>query len=216
MGVNENKIHIFPSGVEVGEFNISVSQEEARKKIGLLPDKKIVLYSGQFYPWKGIDTLAQTALLVPEALFVFIGGIDPELGKFVEDYGKVENLIIKPFQEREIIPFYLKAADVLVIPQSSKEKISTHYSSPLKMFEYMASGRPIVASNLSSIKQTLDDESAVFAEPDNPESFADGIKKILCDEDFAKNISQNAFKKVEQYSWDKRAKSILKIIENNL
>jgi glycosyltransferase involved in cell wall biosynthesis len=215
-GVGEDKIHIFPSGVEVKEFNIPISQIDARKKVGLPLDKKIILYSGQFYPWKGIDVLAQAAPLVPRASFIFIGGTEPELGKFIENYGKIKNITTMPFKERSIIPLYLKAADVLVIPQSTVEKVSTLYSSPIKMFEYMASKRPIVASNLSSIRETLDNKSCVFAEPDDPKSLATAINKILENEDLAHNLSENAFSEVEKYSWDKRANTILEIIENNL
>lgn len=213
MGVKEEMIYIFPSGVEVKEFDIQISQKEAREKLGLSIDKKIVLYSGQFYSWKGLDTLAEAAKLLPDYKFVFIGGTEPELSRFKSEYGSLENVVVEPFKERSIIPLYLKSADVLVIPQSAKEKISTHYSSPLKMLEYMASRRPIVASNLSSIRETLDEDSAVFAQSENPQSFAEAIKKVLSSEGLATRIAENAYNKVLQCSWDKRAKSILNIIE---
>lgn len=215
MGVKEEIIHIFPSGVEIKEFDIQISQKEAREKLTLPSDKKLIIYSGQFYSWKGVDALAESARFLQDYYFVFVGGTEPELSKFKKEYGNLKNISIESFKERSIIPLYLKSADVLVIPQSVKEKISTHYSSPLKMFEYMASGRPIVASDLSSIRETLDEESAIFAESDNPKSFMEAIKKVLSDEDLATRISENAYNKVLQYSWAERARNILDIIEKN-
>ena len=80
--------------------------------MGLSIDKKIVLYSGQFYSWKGLDTLAEAAKLLPDYKFVFIGGTEPELSRFKSEYGSLENVVVEPFKERSIIPLYLKSADV--------------------------------------------------------------------------------------------------------
>lgn len=214
LGLSEDMIHIVPSGVEIGHFDIPVSREEAREKTNLPLEKDIVAYTGHLYPWKGAGTLAEAALLLPDALFVFVGGVEPEFSEFKKKYGQSKNIILRPFVERSLIPFYLKSADVLVLPNSASEKISSNYTSPLKLLEYMASGRPIVASDLPSIREILDKDKCVFAKSDNPESFNEAIKKILFEENFGKNIAQNAFNQAGQYSWEKRAKRILEEIKN--
>jgi len=117
--------------------------------------------------------------------------------------------------ERHIIPIYLQSADVLVLPNSGKEKISARYTSPLKLLEYMASNRPIVASKLSSILEVVSDRECIFAEADNPISFSSSIRKVLDDSVLAKDISKNALNKVEQFSWGNRVKNILSIINNH-
>lgn len=214
IGVEASKIHIFPSGVDVEKFDIKISQKEAREKVDLPHNKKIILYSGQLYSWKGAETLADAAHFVPEAAFIFVGGIEPELSKFKEKYKKTNNVTVLPFQERDIIPVYLKAADVLVLPNSSNERVSVRYTSPLKLFEYMASKKPIVASDLNSIRGAINGGECVFAEPDSPKSFADAIKKILNNDNLAKDIAESAFRAVTKCSWQKRAENILSIIEN--
>lgn len=215
MGVMEDKIFIFPSGVELKDFDIEISKEEAREKLDLPIDKNIVVYTGHLYSWKGVETLADAGKQMPETHFVFVGGVEPELGKFVSKYKKYDNIIIRPSVERSLIPVYLKAADVLVLPNSAKEEISARYTSPLKLFEYMASGRPIVASRLSSITEILTENECIFAEPDNDQSFISSIKKMLEDRGLAIEIAQNALIKAKNHSWSERAIKIINIMEKH-
>src|SRR3989344_1214570 len=215
MGVPESKVFISGSGVEPKDFDIDFSTDEARDKLDLPKDKKIVLYSGQFYRWKGVDTLAQVAKLLPEINFVFVGGTDSDLEQFKEKYSNLTNIIIRPFQERAIIPVYLRSADILAIPNSANTNESVYYTSPIKLFEFMAAKKPILVSNLPSMRETLDETSAVFAEPDQPESFAAAIRKILADEGLANRIVINAYQKSLESSWTKRAEGVLNAIKNN-
>ena len=107
----------------------------------------------------------------------------------------------KPYSE---IPYWLKAADVLILPNSGKEEISKHWTSPLKLFEYMASKRPIIASDLPSLSDVLNESNALLIEPDNPERIAEAIKNVLKDSNFSVKISNQAFQDVQHYSWRKR------------
>jgi glycosyltransferase involved in cell wall biosynthesis len=212
MGVEASCIHVFASGVEIEEFNIDITKEEARKRSELPIDKNIVMYTGHLYPWKGVDTLAQAAELMPATYFVFIGGIEPEFGKFKERYKQYANIIVRPFVQREKIPEYLKAADVLVIPNSQHEKISAQYTSPLKLLEYMASKRPIVVSDLPSMRAVLNEENAFFAEADGSVSFSRVIQDVLENKEGSAEVAEQAFKDVQKHSWQKRAQDILSLI----
>ncbi len=216
MGVNAEKIFIFPSGVEVSEFDIDLSKSEARGLVKLPQDKKIVLYSGHLYPWKGAEILAETAKSMNETMFVFVGGVEPELSFFKNKYESYKNIVIRPFEPRSNIPLYLKSADVLVIPSPSKYKISSEYTSPIKMFEYMASGRPIVASDLPSLTEILNDNNCVLTKPDDAYSLGKSIARVLQDESLSERISSQASMDVLKYSWSNRAKSILTLIENTV
>lgn len=213
MGVEASRIHVFASGVELQEFNIDITKEEARKSSELPVDKPIVMYTGHLYPWKGVDTLAQAAKTMQETLFVFVGGIEPELTQFKEKYKQYKNIIVRPFVQREKIPQYLKSADVLVIPNSQHEKISAQYTSPLKLFEYMASKRPIVVSDLPSMRAVLSEHNAFFAEADNAASFSEVIQRVFESKESAARIAEQAFQDVGKYTWEKRAKDILSLIE---
>lgn len=85
--------------------------------------------------------------------------------------------------------------------------------SPLKMFEYMGGGRPIVAADLPSIKEALNNGNAIMVKPDNPGDLARGIKTVLDNNDLAEKTSVQAFKDVEKYTWERRVENILDFIK---
>jgi glycosyltransferase involved in cell wall biosynthesis len=177
LGVRQENILVSPSGIDLSFFDIDVTKEEAREKLSLPLDKKIVTYTGHFYKWKGVYTLAEVAKIMPETVFVFIGGVEPDITSFKNEFASLNNIIITPFKKRDTIPLYLKASNVLVLPNSGVEKISNSYTSPLKMFEYMASRVPIVASDLSSIREVLNESNSLLSVPDSVSSFELSIKK---------------------------------------
>jgi len=220
--INADKIIVAPNGFSAREFISSISQAEARSKLNLPMDKKIVLYAGHLYDWKGAYILAKTAGLMPEILFIFVGGNSHEVNEFRRQFVKSDNIKIfgqKPHRE---IPLYLKSADVLALPNSqySRDRRFAAYSrydtSPIKLFEYMASNRPIVASSLPSIQEILNSNNSFLAQADNPDSFAKEIRIILGNKELAAKVAHAAFNNVQQYSWEKRAEKIVKFINNNL
>ncbi len=209
-GVEETKIIIASDAVNLEEFQVNLSKEEARKKLSLPLDKKIIAYCGNFYfhNWKGVDILLESLKYLDNTLCVLIGGQELDFGKIKSRYQQ-KNLILIGHQPHHKIPVYLKAADALILPNKKGDMTSEYYTSPLKLFEYMASGRPIVASDLPSIREILNKTNAVLVEPNNPEELAKGISKILYDNLLAEKISQQALVDVEQYSWKKRAERIM-------
>ncbi len=214
-GIAKDKILIAPDAVDLEKFDIKETKEECRKKLNLPLEKKIILYTGHLYKWKGADILAKASEFLPVSCEVyFVGGTTKDIEKFKIQNSKFKIQVIghRPHSE---IPYWLKAADCLVLPNSSKEEISKHWTSPMKMFEYMASKRPIVASDLPSIREILNEKNAVLVEPDNPEALAKGILKILKNKQLADKISQQAFQDVQQYTWQKRAEKILEFITQN-
>ena len=112
------------------------------------------------------------------------------------------------FVEPHRVPLYQSAADVLVLPNTPHGDISS-YTSPLKLFEYMAAARPIVASDQPVLMEILrDGENAVLFRSGDPSSLADGIRKVLADERLAARMTTQARKQVEGYSWLNRARRI--------
>ena len=215
-GFNKNKILVAPDGADLKKFDIRISRKEARRKLDLPPDKRIILYTGHLYKWKGAQVLADSAKYLPEgAVIYFVGGLDSDRKNFINKnkelirQGKVVSIKNQP---HKLIPFWLKAADVLVLPNLETENISRYYTSPLKLFEYMASQRPIVASALPSIKEILGKESSVLVEPGNPFALAQGINKILDNEELGRKLAGKAYNIVQEYSWNKRAQRILNFI----
>ena len=208
IGVSENKILVLPDAVDLAKFDIKIFKEDARKKLNLPQSKKIILYTGSFYlyDWKGMDILLEAAKnFGEEFLFLFVGGSEAEILNFKSQTINLNNLKLighKPYTE---IPYYLKSADVLVLPNKAGHKMSEQHTSPLKLFEYMASGRPIVASDLPSLREVLTEKEALFFKPNDAEDLTRAIKKVLENASFAEELSQNALKKVQNYTWQNRA-----------
>lgn len=212
--IPQGKIICERNAVEIKDFDIPMSQEEARKKLGLPTKGNIAVYTGHLYGWKGVDTLAEAAKKLPEGtLVVFVGGTGLDVKRFKDVYGNIKNISILGHRDHSEIPLWQKAADVLVLPNTAKEDISKYYTSPMKLFEYMASKSPIVASNIPSIAELLNNENAVLVPPDDPEALASGIASVLENQDLARKIALQAMRDVEQYTWEKRAKRILDFME---
>lgn len=188
------KIVVAHDAVDISEFTV-----DQKADLGFESDKKIVMYIGHMYGWKGVDTFLEASTSVPNAQFVVIGGVR-------EDYPNVKFLGYKPYNE---LPKNQKAADILVIPNSGKTDISRLYTSPLKVFSYMTSGVPIVASDLPSLREILNESNAFFADPDDPESFAKTIHYVLQHPDEARKKAEQAYVDVQKYTWDARARTIL-------
>ena len=189
LGQRPENILVAHDGVDIAKFNINVSQEEARNKLSLSGDSKIALYTGSTYGWKGVSTLQSAATLMDDVQVLIISNKPP-------------------FE----IPLYLKSADVLVLPNSAKEEISRLYTSPLKLFEYMASGVPIVSSDLPSIREVLNDSMANFFIPDDPIDLTRAIKYTLSHQDEARNKAKVALQEVKKYTWQNRAKMIMDFV----
>ena len=112
-------------------------------------------------------------------LVVFVGGTLNDIKNFKKKYIESKNILFTGYKEHKEIPIWQKSADVLVLPNTAKEKISKYYTSPMKLFEYMASKRAIIASDIPSIRELVNDDMVYFVEPDNPLKLSNGIKDLV-------------------------------------
>lgn len=216
-GANAQNILVASNGADINRFNISLLQEEARKELNLSLNKIIVLYKGHLYERKGAHTVARAAPLLKErgVECVFIGGNELDVEAFKKEFGAYENVKILGNKPRRETPIYQKAADFLVIPNSAKDDISNLYTSPMKLFGYMASGVPIIASDLPPLREILNDSLAYFFTPDSPESFAKVLTQALGSREVAKKKGEATLALASEYSWQKRAEHILAFIHTH-
>lgn len=214
--VPEEKILHAPCAVNFERFGITTSKEDARKQLNLPQDKKIVLYVGHLFPVKGVDVLFDAhPMLVPGEVIYFVGGTDEDIARFQkkwEDAGKPESVVIVGRRPHQEIPTWLRAADMLSIPNTAKEAAGSIESSPSKLMEYMASGRPIIASDVLGIRDVLDEGMGYFAEPDSAEAIARAVAQIVANPQEAEARAARALEGAKGLSWDARAKKILKFM----
>ena len=162
-----------PPLVEAGSLDRAAAAA-LRRSLGIGPGP-VVLYSGNLEPYQGVEVLLQAAPHVPEAWFVFMGGepaaVEALRARAPAGAGRVVFAGQRPPSE---LPSFLALADVLVSPRLHGE------NTPFKIYTYLASGRPLVATRLPTHTQILDDSVAVLVEP-TPSGLAAGIRTVLAD-----------------------------------
>jgi len=212
-GIDKNKVLVAADGVDLEDFNIKIAKEEAKKELNLPLNKKIVMYIGLFDKWKGYLTLLKSSKFFEDKQIklVMIGGTEKQVQDLKKEYPNIIFLGYLPYVN---LPLNQKAADVLVIPNSGQMAISKYYTSPLKLFSHMVSRRPIVASDLPSLREVLNENNAILVEPDDPKDLAQGIKQALKNTNFSAKISLQAFQDVQKYTWMVRVKNILFFIKS--
>ncbi len=206
-GITPDKIFVEPNAVDVSMFAIPESRAQARTALGIPMESKIAVYTGHLYGWKGVDTLASAASLLPNVSVYFVGGTVQDVKHFTSLWGHHENIHMIGHRPHKEIPLWQRAADVLVLPNTAKEEISAHYTSPMKLFEYMASGTPIVASNLPSIREIAECR-ATLVEPDSPQALAHGLRAIF-EGSAGEKEAAAASAWIGEHTWQKRAARIL-------
>lgn len=209
LGYDENRIQVLPDGVDLQMFHPPLAPPPGGGRLGG-GGKKTILYTGNFFEWKGVYVLAEAAKEFDDNYqFVFVGGSPFEQEKFKKFINHKENIKLVGHVAHHLIPSYLAAANVLVLPNSAKSDISKYYTSPMKLFEYMAADKPIVASDLPSIREILNEENSILVRPDDPQALAEGIAKVMADQNLAERIAKQAYQDVQNYSWSKRAQRVL-------
>ncbi len=163
-----------------------------RTTAGLGPDVPVVLYTGTFEAYQGLDLLfdamARVAARRPEARLLLAGGKPDQVARAAEAArraGLEDRAIFAGERPASEIPAYLLAADVLVSPRSRGT------NTPLKIYQYLRSGRPIVATRLLTHTQVLDDDTAILTGP-TPAEFAEGILAALGDPQRARELGARA------------------------
>jgi glycosyltransferase involved in cell wall biosynthesis len=170
-------------------------------------------YAGHLYPWKGVDLIIEAVTALQDTRAVIVGGHDKE-----PDLARLKQLAIDLDCASRVtftgpvtppdVPARLREADVLILPNRASA-ISTEFTSPLKLFEYMASGRPIVASDLPSFREILrDGENALLVEAGNPQALVAGITRIKQDRELGARLARQAAEDVREYTWSRRAERL--------
>jgi glycosyltransferase involved in cell wall biosynthesis len=221
LGVGISKIFAYPNGFDPRDFSHIVSKDWAREQLNLPRNVLIILYAGHLYSWKGADTLLKTARRFSEEkspipglfrnnlLFIFVGGTEEDIGRFRKESADLKNVMVAGRRPHREIPLWLFSADILVLPNSAKSEESVWATSPIKLFEYMAAGRPIIASDLPSIRENVSEKEVLFVRPDDPEAIKNGILKIISDPDRARRLAENSKIKSAEFTWQNRAEAIL-------
>jgi len=215
-GARRELLRWAPDGVDLQRFEPAVAKEDARARLGLPAQARIVCHSGHLYPGRGIEETLDALPALPEVQLMLIGG-NPEDINRIRAYATGRDLCDRVRFEGTVpngkVPLYLWAADALIMPYTTRTA-TARAMSPLKMFEYMAAGRPIVATDFPPVREVLrDGENALLVAPDSPEEIARGLRRVQEDSTLAEAIAGRARQDVEAYTWERRAGHILEVLE---
>ncbi len=200
------KVLAAPNGVDLTHFE---SKDLASRESLGLPAGRIAMYVGHLYGWKGVDVVVRAAQQLEDRdlTFVFVGGTASDINRYCKKTKDLNNVVFLGHKSRDEIPSYIKSADVLLLPNVPTTQESLSYTSPIKMFEYMASGVPIVASDLPSIREVLNDTNAILVIPGSPDALLKGV--ALAFQKDAASRAHRAKEDVKKYTWSARAQRIV-------
>lgn len=203
------RIHVWPDAVDLERFQALPPVPEARAQLGLPHEGPLVVYCGHFYPAKGVPCLVDAGRLLPKATLLLVGGWPEDIERMRAQARGCETIHFSGFVANERVPLHLAAADVLVLPNSARTR-EARTTSPLKLFEYMAARRPIVATRVPALEGLLQHgRNAWVVAPDSPEALAAGIERVLADPGLGARLAEQAWQDVQHYTWRRRAADLL-------
>jgi glycosyltransferase involved in cell wall biosynthesis len=208
-----NFLVLAPNGVDLERYAQLPDPETARKALGL-PDGFMAGYTGHLYAGRGISLILEMARELPEIRFLLVGGRPEDVARRKQQAGDLDNVAFTGFVPQAEMPNYQAACDVFLMPHGRKVAGSSgadiaEFTNPLKMFEYLACGRPIMASNLTILREILSEENAVILPSENPQPWIKALRMLQSSPGRRKELSEAAKKTASLYSWEKRAQRVL-------
>lgn len=209
-GISAEKIVVAPDGIDLASFEEIEAPEVARARLGL-PNTFTALYVGRFDGWKGAETVCKASRLLSESVqVVLIGGEPDQVALMQHNYPNVRFLGFHPYSE---LPNNLSAADVLLLPTSAKDEIGARFTSPMKLFAYLAARKPIIAADVPSSREVLQESDAIFVLPDNPDALAEAIMRVAEMTSVERiSLAESAHNRASAYTWDARARILQELL----
>jgi glycosyltransferase involved in cell wall biosynthesis len=173
-----------------------------------------ILYAGSLYPWKGVDTLIRAAVHLPQERIVIVGGGDrlEELKALAAGLGVSERVEFTGAVAHGDLPKFLSQAKIAVLPNAASG--TSHFSSPLKLFEYMAQGLPIAASDLPPFREILrDGVNALLFKPGDARALAGVLDRLVHDPGLAAGLAKQARLAAEDFTYARRGHRLLEILQ---
>jgi glycosyltransferase involved in cell wall biosynthesis len=172
--------------------------------------RPIAAYAGHLYPWKGVDVFVRALTLTPGIDGLIVGGhpAEPDVRRvttLADDLGLGHRLTITGLVRPAEVASRLADASYLVLPNTASST-SDRYTSPLKLFEYLHLGRPIVASDLTAIREVLTDgQTALLVPPGDSDALAHALQRLAADPALAEALGSAARALADRYTWSARA-----------
>lgn len=220
-GADPARILVNPNGVDPERFRPDIDGARIRREHGWQPDDVVCGFLGTFTRWHGVLFLAEQVVELvrrhPSVRFLFMG--DGDLRSAVEDRlesaGVGRACAFTGLIDHHAVPAHLAASDLLVSPHLPFEDGTPFFGSPTKLFEYMAMGRAVVASNLGQIGEVIEDEkSGMLYPPGAAEAFLERMSRVIGDADLRGRLGAAARQRViDNYTWQRNSERVIARLE---
>jgi glycosyltransferase involved in cell wall biosynthesis len=210
------EIRVAHDGVHERFRQLPLDSSAAKRRLGLHADRLVVGYAGSLYPGRGIEKILDLASRFPAVTFLIVGGTAAEIEHWKRSLtGALPNIVFTGFVPSAEVAAHVEASDILLMPYGRVITIlgkgnSAGWCSPLKMFEYLGSGRPIIASDLPVLREVLQpNQNAVLCDPDNIGLWDAALKSLIEDGERRKRIGARGRADAGDYTWRERARRVL-------
>jgi len=211
-GVDPELLLTAHNGYDPDRLAPRLSRRTARERCALHVDRPTVTYAGRVTMEKGLGLMLDMARALPDVQFVIVGSEGE--GAVEQQAAALDNVRVVPWQPFDDTVPYLYAADVLLIPPSTKPLTEVGNTVlPMKTFLYMAAGRAILAPASPDLQELLHDgENAALVAPDDPNAAIQRLRALLDNPDECDRLGQAARSDIAQHTWPQRAERILRFI----
>jgi len=214
--IPDEKIVVIENGANTDLFK-PMHQEKAKKELKLEEKKNYICFVGNLAPWQGVEFLIQSAPLIlkesTHTKFMIIGDgpMKEELIDLAEQMAVSDKFIFTGVVPYEEVPKYINASDICVV---YKKPLKSGYS-PLKLYEYMACEKPVIASRVEGFEILEENHAGILVEPENPKELAKAIIKLLKDERLRRELGENGRKYVtKNHSWEAVARRVAEVCKS--
>jgi glycosyltransferase involved in cell wall biosynthesis len=212
--IESKNIIVIPNGANINLFRKSI---KPKLELNLNQNNNYICFVGNLVPWQGVEYAIQAAPLIltayPDARFLIVGEglMKEELINLAEKTGVLDKFIFTGAVPYEEVPKYINVSDVCIVP---KRPLKSGFS-PLKLYEYMACGKSVVASRISGFEILEEQNAGFLVEPENPEELANAVIKLLKDEKLREEMGRNGREYVvKNHSWESVARRVAEVCES--
>ncbi|MBK8616216.1 MAG: glycosyltransferase family 4 protein [Anaerolineales bacterium] len=218
LGLNRKLVTVIPNGVSASDFSPS--------PLPIRDDRvPVLLYIGTLADWQGLDIVikALPKILEQRAVRLHIVGRGRSrqrkiLSKQIRKLGVEGSVTVQPAIPHHEIPALIADSDICVAPLGLNDRNVTQGACPIKVLEYMAAGRPLLASNMPIVRELVrEDMDALLFSPNDPDDLARQVLTLLNDFDLSKRLAESAAERVlSKFTWHESQKKLGKVYEKLL
>ncbi|MFK7969972.1 MAG: glycosyltransferase family 4 protein [Bacteroidia bacterium] len=213
-GFPAHKIHVMPTGVNLLRYapdQLEGKRSSIRASLGWTEQDYVAAYTGHLYRGRGMEYILEAARQTPEIKYLIVGGRPDDVAYYQEMGKELANVHFTGLVPNGEVPAFTEAADVLLMPYT-RDTPTWRQMSPVKLYEYMAAGRPIISTDLPPLLEALDaEEEALFVPEKDGKALVEAILRLQAEPELARKLSENNLVSVTKHSLAARAQRIVEI-----